>query len=175
MKAFSKAITWLLVVVVLLGVFGLLYSFVGNGQRNFYVRYGNTPIPARADNYEFEKNAYTVIECGTLTGQKVEYSVTVTFDTKDNFETAFNLNDNPTNYKYELYGYDCTELFNVAIYDDCFMFYIPQDLTVAKILQHRYPDDTITGVTEVDLWVKDYFVLTVTDKVECKSTVISFH
>lgn len=64
MKAFSKAITWLLVVVVLLGVFGLLYSFVGNGQRNFYVRYGNTPIPARADNYEFEKNAYTVIECG---------------------------------------------------------------------------------------------------------------
>lgn len=46
---------------------------------------------------------------------------------------------------------------------------------VLKILQNKYSQDTITDVVEVDLWEKDYFVLTVMDKVEHSSTVIRFH
>lgn len=175
MKTFSKIITYVLIVAVLLGVFGLLYAFIGNGQRNFYVQYGNTSVPPRADNYVFEKNAYTMVYCGTLTGKKVEYSVAITFNTHNISDTSYSLDGKSMNYKYDLYGYDCTELFNVTVADDYFTFYVPQDLTIAEILQTKYPENKISDVTEIDLWAKDYFVLTVTDKVEHRSTAISFH
>lgn len=175
MKTIGKFITWVLVVVVLAGAIGLLYAFIGNGQRNFYVKYGNTTVPVRADNYVFEKNATTVIQCGTVTGQKVGYDVKVTFNSKDIPNTAFDLNGTPADFKYELYGYDCTALFDVKTYDDYFTLYVPQDLTLTDILQSKYPNDGITNVTETDLWAKDYFTISVTDKVELRTVTISFH
>ncbi|MDE6472077.1 MAG: hypothetical protein K2L52_03535 [Clostridia bacterium] len=175
MKTLSKVITWVLVAIVLLGVVGMLYSFIGNGQRNFYIRYGSEVMPTSTDNLAFEKDACNVIYCGTLTGQKVEYTVTIALDTSNMSNTSFKLNDSSADFKYDLYGYDCTALFNVEVFDDYFVFFIPKDLTLTKILQNKYSQDTITDVVDVDLWEKDYFVLTVTDKVERSSTVIRFH
>lgn len=163
-----------LLLALLLGVLGIAFSFIGNGQRNFYVRYGNEVITGEKKGVEFEKQKCYVFTCGTLTGQTVSYDVQITLNVKNVENFDFSVDDKRKNFKSDLTEYDCSKLFDIAKTESCFYLSVPSDLTLQKIIQSKYPDKTITDVPDVDLQKENSFILTVTDGVEKSKTQIYF-
>lgn len=163
-----------LLFALLAGVLALTFTYVGNGQRNFYVKYGNETIISEKKGVELPKDSYSVFYCGTLTGQAIDYDVQVFLNIKnmDNFD--FSVGDNRKNFKNDITEYDCSKLFSVTKSDNCFILFVPSDLTVKKVLQSKYPKNELTGIPAVKLNIKDSFILTVTDGVEKLKTQIYF-
>lgn len=163
-----------LLLVLLLGVVGMAYSYIGNGQRNFYVQYGNEVITGEKKDVEFEKDNVYVFTCGTLTGQTVSFDVRITLNVKNVENFDFSVDDNRKNFKSDLAEYDCSKLFNLVKSETCFYLSVPFDLTLQAVIQSKYPDKTITDVPNTDMQKENSFILTVTDGVEKAKTQIYF-
>jgi len=163
-----------LLLALLLGVLGMAYSYIGNGQRNFYVQYGNEIVASEKKNVEFEKGKVYVFTCGTLTGQTVSFDVRITLNVKNIENFDFSVDDNRKNFKNDFSEYDCSKLFNLSKTETCFYIYLPTDLTLQDIIQSKYPDKTITDVPNTNLQKENSFILTVTDGVEKAKTQIYF-
>ena len=163
-----------LLFALLAAVIAWLFTYVGNGQRNFYVKYGNETIISEKKDVELPKDSLNIFYCGTLTGQSISYDVQVFLNVKniDNFD--FSVDGNRKNFKSDLSEYDCAALFNVEKSDTCFTLSVPSELTVEKIIQTKYPEKEITDVPAVALDTKNSFILTVTDGVEKLKTQIYF-
>ena len=171
---FFRILLLILLFALLAGVLGLAITYIGNGQRNFYVKYGNETIISEKKGVELPKDSYTVFYCNTLTGQPIDYDLQVFLNVKgiENFD--FSVDGNRKNFKSDLTEYDCAELFNVSKSETCFMFAVPNGLTLEKVIQAKYPDKAITGIPAVKLDTKDSFILTVTDGIEKLKTQIYF-
>lgn len=163
-----------LLFALLAGVLALAFTYVGNGQRNFYVRYGNEKIISEKKGVELPKDSFSIFQCNTLTGQPIDYDVQIYLNVKniDNFD--FSVDDNRKNFRNDLTEYDCIKSFNVTKSDTHFVVFVPADLTLEKVIQAKYPDKVISGVPAVTLDAKDSFILTVTDGVEKLKTQIYF-
>lgn len=174
MSLFFRIFLFVLLFALLAGVLGFAITYIGNGQRNFYIVYDQENIISEKKSVELPKNSYSVFYCNTLTGQAIDYDVQIFLNVKniDNFD--YSVGDNRKNFKTDFVEYDCSELFNIYKSDNCFMFLVPTDLTLKKVIQSKYPEKTIRGVPVINLNTKDSFVLVVTDGVENLRTQIYF-
>ena len=55
MKTYVKVIIGLLIIAIIIVAAWFMYSFINNGQKNFYVSYGGMTITGSADEIKFEK------------------------------------------------------------------------------------------------------------------------
>lgn len=142
-KAVGKIVTYLLIVLLVLGVAGAVFYFVAKQEGvSFYVEYdgtryysgineGNLWLPA-GDTYSFSVKS--------LTEGDVEYDVSVSSFGSNNF--AFLLNG-----KYQqFYGTDeasndYSEIFGLQKQADGFALTLPEGLTVEKVLEAKYGGD----------------------------------
>ncbi len=173
-SVFVRICLAVLLFILLAGILALTFTYVGNGQRNFYVKYSNEVIISEKKGVELSKDSFSVFYCGTLTGQKIDYDVQVFLNVKNVENFDFSVDENRKNFKSDLTEYNCAELFNVAKFANCFILFIPNDLTVEKVIQSKYPEKKITGIPPVNLDMKDSFILTITDGVEKLKTQIYF-
>lgn len=174
MKTYVKVLIWVLAAAVLaLGAWGI-YAFINNGQRNFYVKYGNEQIIGEKTGVELSAGAISVFYPGTITGQKAVYDVQITVNVKavENFD--FKVDGARKNFKNDIAEYDLSELFGVVKFEDCFTVNIPEKLTVNDILENRYSGKSLEGVPDTVLTAADSFILTVVDSVEKQATQIYF-
>lgn len=177
MKAFNKIITYVLIVAVLLGVFGLFYAFVGNGQSNYYVEYGNKQISRKRTNIELPKNAYSLFYVKSILFDKSfvsadDYEVNIYLDRDNVADIGFTVDG----IKYGLHGdIDFSQAFKVDKQDGFFIIYLSAENSISQILQACYPNKTIVVDEDIPLWESDCFQVIITFLVENKTVAISFH
>lgn len=146
-----------------------LIVFINNGQKTFYVQYGETEIRNKAENVELPTNELLVFECKNSMGLGAEYNVKIFFAEK--FEYKVN---NVLSSSSELD--DISDNFNLVKNKDFFTLFIDKNLTVEKILKTFYSGKTVSSVPSVDLTKNDYFTLIVTSANNEKDIIkISFH
>ncbi len=178
MRKSNKILTAIMSIFIVLLLFcgaAFAFAFIGNGQKNFYVRYGNEILMSETKDIVFEKDVYTVLNCGTLTGQTVAYDVAVTFNVED-FETfVFFVGSAPVDFNRNFIDFDCSTLFYLEKSDDYFMLYISENITVEQIIKLKYPNEVLTEIPEIEFWGRDNFIITVKDTVEQSLTRIAFH
>lgn len=173
-SVFFRITLVILLFALLAGVLALAFTYVGNGQRNFYVKYGKETIISEKKGVELPKDRFSVFYCNTLTGQSIDYDVQIYLNVKNIENFDFSVGDNRKNFKSDLTEYDCIKSFNVTKSDTHFVVFVPADLTLEKIIQTKYPDKAISNIPAVPLNTKDSFILTVTDGVEKLKTQIYF-
>lgn len=184
MKKSSAAVSIILrvvLVVVLLGVIGMVFAFMNNGQKNFYVQYGNEVISYKAENKELQKNAYNIFYCKNVlaisdeTAKAENFTVSVIANEKAFADCDFSsmkMDGVPTN---SFLATNVTAAFDITIGDGFFVLYLPETLTAETVLRKVYPDSTITGIPEINLYEKDYFSILVYSEQEQSTVTIGFH
>ena len=65
MKTFIQVAVYILLVAGVAAVVFYIYSFVKNGQQDFYVQYGAERISGET-NVELKKDAYSMFSCGKV-------------------------------------------------------------------------------------------------------------
>lgn len=178
MKTTKKIVSvflYVILIVLLFGMIGLMLKYVDNRQRDFYVKYGNETLVNEKTGIELPKNIYSVFYCNTLTGQSFDYDVQVFLNVK-NFENFdFSVDNNRKNFKNDFTEYDCAELFSVSKFDTYFILFVPNGISVEKIIQLKYPGTKITDIPNINLDINDIFILTVMNNVEKLKTQIYFY
>lgn len=143
-KAVGKIVTYLLIVLLVLGVAGAVFYFVAKQEGvSFYVEYdgtryysgineGNLWLPA-GDTYSFSVKS--------LTGGDVDYSVSVESNGEHNFTFVadgefqdFYIKDNEENNDY-------SQVFSLQKDSDAFSVSLPQGLTVEKAIEGKFGAD----------------------------------
>ena len=170
-----------IVVILIIGVVGMVFAFMNNGQKNFYVRYGNENISYKTENKELQKNAYNVFYCKNVLAVSNEMSKA------DNFTVTIMANEKalsgcdfssmkmdgiPTN---SFFATDVTVAFDITIGNGYFTLYLPETLTAETVLNKVYPEVEITGIPEINLYEKDYFSILVYSEQEKSTVTIGFH
>lgn len=168
-------------IAVLIGAVGMAIAFIENGQKNFYVQFGNEKISYKTENKVLQKDAYNIFYCKNILGITDETSKA------DNFTVSVYANDKafaacdfstmkmdgiPTN---TFLATDCTAAFDITIYDGYFILYLPKTLSAATVLHKIYPNSNITNIPEIDLYEKDYFYISVYSEQEQATVTIGFH
>lgn len=168
-------------VVVLLGVIGMVFAFMNNGQKNFYVQYGDEVISYKAENKELQKNAYNIFYCKNVlavsdeTAKADNFTVSVMANEKvfaDCDFSSMKMDGVPTN---SFLATDVTAAFDITIGDGCFVLYLPETLTAETVLKKVYPDSALTGVPDINVYEKDYFFIVVYSEMEKATVTIGFH
>ncbi len=184
MKKISTAMSVVLrviIVILIIGVVGMVFAFMNNGQKNFYVQYGNENISYKTENKELQKNAYNVFFCKNVLAVSDEmakadnFTVTIIANEKAFAGCDFSsmkMDGIPTN---SFFATDCTAAFDISICDGFFILYLPEMLTVETVLNKVYPKVEITGVPEINLYEKDYFLILVYSEQEKSTVAIGFH
>lgn len=178
-KKFITTLISVLLLAVLAVVAVLAYLYVRNGQKNFYVQYGDLQVSDTAEDIEIGKGKVSLLYVRQVLGltektsavKVSEYSVTIertaTFPITD-----FKRDDEIAN-TYAIR--DFSSAFSLQCYDGYFTVTLPETLTLLQLLTLLYPEDKITDVPETDLWAKDCFRLVVTAKKEKTTVIIGFH
>lgn len=166
----------LLAVIAVAGV--LIYLYVRNGQKNFYVQYGSEQIAFDAENIVLPKDTDNVFYCKNVLGYNREtenaknFTVTVILDKDKLADFTFEVDAE----KKQLYDtVDVTQAFTIRIYDGYFTFRLPAKLTAYDLLQAMYPNKTVVNVPDIDLYEKDCLTLVVYSKDEDGAVTIGFH
>ena len=166
-----KIITWLLVVLLLLGVAGIVVQFAIKEQGlNYYVEYGGQKYYNNTENSNIwispnQKCSFTV---KSITGKTVDFTVKITANPANDF--GFILDGK----YYQFYStteekHDYTEIFEVQKSAEGFTITIPKGMTVQKAVEKQYGGEI--ELTE-DLAMLDYFLITVT--MDKESVVLPF-
>lgn len=171
---FVRLILVILLIALLLGVVGMLYAFIGNGQRNFYVKFGDEILASEKKNVEFDKNKVYVFYCGTFSGHTVDYETQIFVNVQNIENFDFSVDGNRKNFKSDMTEYDCSGVFNLVKGETCFYLCVPNDLTLFDIVKSKYPDNELANIPNIPLKTANSFVLTVTDGVEKTKTEIYF-
>lgn len=184
MKKTSTAMSVVLrviIVILIIGVVGMVFAFMNNGQKNFYVQYGNENISYKTENKELQKNAYNVFYCKNVlavsdeTAKADNFTVTIMANEKAFADCDFSsmkMDGIPTN---SFLATDCTAAFDIEIYDGYFTLYLPETLSAVTVLKKVYPESEFVGVPEINLYEKDYFSILVYSEQEKSTVTIGFH
>lgn len=161
-SVFVRVITYLLVVLLVLGVAGVIVYFVAKEEgADYYVEYGGEKYLGNAEGGKLDivsGNEYR-FEVKSLTGENVNFDVKVTSNPANNFEytvdgklCVWNGSDEKAN--------DYTDIFNVQKDETGFTMRVPKQFSIYDILQAKYPGQTVDSAS-LALDAKDYFLLTV--------------
>lgn len=143
--AAGKVITYILVVLLVLGIAGMAAYFVLRSQGvTFYVVYDGERYLANGDGGSLEllngeTNTFSV---KSLTGGEVNYSVKVTSNGANNFSFTTNgeiwylWNDDETKDDY-------TDIFEVEKSADSFTITIPADFSVEKAVEEKFDGEVV--------------------------------
>ncbi len=177
-KTIVSVIVYGIIIVAILGVIALVLAFVNNGQKNFYVQYGNEKISYKAENVELPKNAVTLFYCKNVLGvtdeQAKANNFTVRVEPNQKLIADFDFTvDGKTK---GFYGnLDLTHGLTIAKGEGYFSVYLPEELTLHQLLQACYPDSTVSGVPDINLYEKDYLSIVVYSEEENATVTIWFH
>lgn len=139
-SAFGKVLTYILVVLLLLGIAGgVAYFFMRSQGVTYYVEYNDTQYLANSDGGSIglrtgETHEFSV---KSLTGEEVNYSVKVISNEANNF--SFSIGD-------ELHRFyegndandDYSSLFGLQKSADGFTITIPNNVTVESIVSEKF-------------------------------------
>lgn len=139
-NAIGKIITWLLVVLLILGIAGGITYFVLRSQGvTFYVEYGSERYFANGDGGAvwFPPESTETIFVKSLVGEEVNYSARVEANGANNFafttggEIWYLWNDDTEKDDY-------TDIFDVKKSTDSFTITIPDDFSVEKAVEEKF-------------------------------------
>lgn len=180
-KTIISVIVYGIIIVIILGVIALVIAFVNNGQKNFYVQYGNEKISYKVDNAELPKNATTLFYCKKILGitdkQEKAKNFTVSIVANEKAFADYDFSGYTVDGKVKDFfrGTELTKGMDIQICDGYFMLYLPETLTLQSVLEKVYPDSTVEGVPEINLYEKDYLQLVVYSEEEKATVTIGFH
>ena len=140
----SKIITYILVVLLLLGFAGVIVYFVAKNEGvSFYVEYDGERYYSGIDDDELflvsgENHSFSV---KSLTGETVDYSVSVSSNGENNFAFVHNgeFYDFYTAGDTENNNY--SEVFGLQKNDEGFTITVPEHFTVQKAIEAKYGGD----------------------------------
>lgn len=161
-NAVTKIITYILVVLLVLGVAGAIVALVMRDRGvTFYVKCGDEVYLANASDgtLEYSHGQNYDFKVSPFTGDKIDYTVRVTANDDNNFE--FTVDDRI----HSFYGdddslNDYSELFGVTKTAEGFSISVPEGFTLESALESKY-DGEIDLPEDLDKSLC-YFVLTVT-------------
>ena len=180
-KTIISIVVYAVLLVVVLGVVAFVFAYINNGQKNFYVQYGDEKISHKLENVELEKNATSLFYCKNVLGitDKQEQATNFTVRVQANSEalseydfTGFTLDGKTKDF---FKGTDITNGFDIQLGEGHFTLYLPETLTLMSVLEKVYPDAEIAGVPEVDLYAKECLSLIVYCDQEKATVTIGFH
>ena len=161
-KTIAKVITYMLVVLLVLGIAGVIVHFVATNEGiSFYVDCNGERYYSSVDspNLALTSGETYVFDIRSLTGENVEYSVSVQSSGEHNF--SFD-SDGET---HDFYVADDTEnndyssVFGLERNTDSFSVTIPKNITVEEVVETKYGKDIqLQGDLEEGV---SYFVITV--------------
>lgn len=156
----GKIVTWLLAVLLLVGVAGAVFYFVAKEEgADYYVEYDGKRVLGNTEGgkLDIRSSEDYRFEVSSLTGENVNFDVKVISNPANNFEftadgklCVWSGSDEKTN--------DYTSIFNVRKDESGFTLTAPQKFGIYDILQTKYPGQVINLES---LEVKDYFLLIV--------------
>ena len=164
--AIGKVITYILVVLLVLGIAGMVAYFALRAQGvTYYVEYGGERYVANGDGGSIEllNGATSNFTVKSLTGGEVNYDVTVQSNSANNFDFVLNGEN------YQFFGKndennDYAVVFGLQKKADGFSLTIPDHFTVEQAVETQYGGDIeLQNGYEIsdDLC---YFVITVTSE-----------
>lgn len=157
----AKIITWVFVVLLMLGVVAVfVYLAMRSQGMTYYVEYSGNRYIANGEGGSVwlstgSEHFFTV---KSLTGGEVNYSVSITANSANNFDFVLDGEN------YQFFGNDdekndYTDIFAVTKNADGFILSLPEDFTVEEAVEEKYGGDVeIQDVLQDDYC---YFVLTV--------------
>ena len=161
-SAFGKVLTYILVVLLLLGIVGgVAYFFMRSQGMTFYVEYSGTRYLANGESGSIGlvNGTSPTFTVKSLTGEEVNYSVKVTSNGANNFSFTTNdefwylWNDDEAKDDY-------TDVFEVEKGTDGFTLTLPDGFTVEQAIEQKYDADIVLEQElQVDL---NYFIIVVT-------------
>lgn len=135
-----KVITWVLVVLLVLGGAGIIVRFALKDQGlNYYVEYNDKKYFANMESSDIwlspiQENAFAV---KSITGKPIDYSVKITANLENNF--GFLLDGKYLQfYSTTESDNDYTEIFEVQKSAEGFTVTIPKGMTVQKAVEKQY-------------------------------------
>lgn len=156
-----KVITWVLVVLLVLGGAGIIVRFALKDQGlNYYVEYNDKKYFANTESSEIwlspiQENAFAV---KSITGKTIDYSVKITANPDNNFDF---IRDGKyfRFYSTTEESNDYTQIFEVQNNTGSFTVIIPAGMTMQKAVEMRHG-----GKVEIpnNLELLDYFLIIVT-------------
>ncbi len=180
-KSVISTVIYVAIFVAILGVIALVFAFINNGQKNFYVQYGDEKISYKKENVELPKNATSLFYCKNVLGLSDKQ------EKAKNFNVCIQANADALA-DYDFSGFvvgeknidffratDLTKGFDVQIGDGYFSLYLPETLTLQSVLEKVYAGSTVSGVPEINLYEKDYLQIVVTSEIEKANVTICFH
>lgn len=144
-NAIGKVITWLLIVLLVLGIAGMIAYFALRGQGvTFYVEYNNMRYFANGDGGAvwFPPENTETISVKSLLGEDVNYSAKVETNGANNFSFTTNgeiwhlWNDDTEKDDY-------TDIFGIEKNADSFTITIPADFSVEKAVEEKFGSDIV--------------------------------
>lgn len=180
-KTIISVVVYGIIIVIILGVIALVIAFVNNGQKNFYVQYGDEKISHKIENVELPKNATSLFYCKNVLGlsdkqeKAKNFTVLVAANEKAFADHDFSGYTVDGKAKDFFRGTELTKGMDIQICDGYFMLYLPDALTLQSVLEKVYPDSTVKGVPEINLYEKDYLQLVVYSEEEKATVTIGFH
>ena len=161
LKTVGKAVTWVLAILLLLGIIGIVVYYVAKEQGiTFYVGYGGEKYYANTEGASLwltpgETFSFKV---QLLEGKNADYAVAVTSNPEANFEFTVNGKLHVWSGSSEKDN-DYTELFKPEKAGDGFTLTIPQDFGMQAALEWKY-GEAIEMPEELPK--EDYFLLIIT-------------
>ena len=165
-------VCYVVIIAFVLGVFGVFVGFVNNGQKSFYLQYGETQLYNDVEHYEFNHNTYYYFNVKNSLGftdeqiNGIDYSIKVVLDpTKllSHGYTSYICDDHFYSFSEEI---DCTDYFIVNQEGNSFVFRLASELTLSTILENYHSSSALSEVPDVELYSDNYFVLIVTNNAD---------
>ncbi len=162
-NSIAKLITWVFVVLLMLGVIGGVAYFALRSQGvTYYVEYNDEKYYANGEGgsiklYATEENVFTV---RSIIGEDVNYDVKIYANSANNF--AFSFEDKQYHFVRtdDESMNDYTEVFGLNKSKNEFSFTIPKDFTVEQAVEQKYGGDI--QLTDTLNSEYAYFVIEVT-------------
>jgi len=178
MKKVGKVITYILIVLLLIGIIGFVFKFTNGGTtdfKTFYLNRGNTLYTADSGNYSFnsgEELSFDVCYLSDILKSDEEaqgYSVKIIPNVTD--ETKFDYTVDGESYTFAE-DLDLSSAFGLEKDKTSFKFTIPAGATMSDILTTAHGKTAVAG--NLDLCEKYYFAVVVTSADEKNTVRLNF-
>lgn len=182
-KTVSVIISIILVAAVVCGI-AVLVMYLNNGEKKFYLQYGDRKIAHNAENVELHKDEMTVFYCKNILAVTPEqesvkaqdYEVTIQPNKKVLPDFSFTVDGERRRFYGN--GIDYGAGFDVSTHDGFFTVYMPKDYTMSDYLNRIYGKTVTSADVElpgIKLYEKDCFTLSVRYIPDNSIVTISFH
>ena len=162
LNAIGKVITYILIVLLVLGIAGsVAYFFMRSQGMTFYVEYNGEHylIGSDGDSFTLRTGETHEFFVKSLTGGEVDFDVKIMSNADNNIAFACNEEYHNT-YTANADTNDYSDVFGLQTKTDGFTVTIPQDMTVETAIETKYGGD-ITLLDELS-YSTAYFIISVT-------------